>query len=236
MYRLYLVRLIIILLILVSFSALPVYSQPTAQSTKWGFGITGNYFLPIFNLNERFAGGLQYGFKWSYCKNSTTYDIQYIYSKFSSGKIEEATFQWVYDGNQYTSPDASSEIHCSGVMGNLQQPIKFGFGNFLPYWNIGAGFIYYEHQIKDLVFPGQSIPPIDYTFTYSPDKESNTALSINFGGGLHYPLTRQFDLALDLKYYILISYLRPMEAWLLEKVSPIQLFAVGLDLTYYFGK
>lgn len=233
MYRLYLVRLFIICTILVSISVPPVCSQAASPADKWGFGVTTNYFLPLYNLYDRFDGGAQFGFKWSYLKDETTYDIQYFYSKFPSGKIEETEFQWIFDGLNYPSPAASSEIMFSGVSGNLRQPFKFNWDQFFPYWSIGAGFIYYEHKIENLVFPGQSVAPLNLSFTYSPDKENRTALSINFGGGVSYAVTSQLTLSLDLKYHVFFSYLRPMEAWYLEKVSPLQIFAVGLDLTYY---
>ncbi len=61
-------------------------------------------------------------------------------------------------------------------------------------------------------------------------------LSFGFGGGLNYALNPQINLALDVKYNILFGYLRPMEAWLLEDVSPLQIFTVGLDINYYFAK
>ena len=97
-------------------------------------------------------------------------------------------------------------------------------------------FIYYQHQIKDLIFPGQSILPLDPTFKFSPEVENQTAFSLNFGGGLRYSLASQLDVDLNLRYNIIFGYLRPMEAWLLEKVSPMQFLGIGVDLTYYFNK
>jgi len=236
MYRLNLARSFFIITILVGILISPVFSQAPSLSDGWGLGVITRAYVPLYNFYDRFDGGPQFGLKWSYTKNTITYEIQYFYSKFPSGKIEESTFQWVYDGKNYQSPEASSELIFSGVVGNLQRPFKFNWGRFFPYWGIGAGFIHYKHTIENLVFPGQSIPPLDLNFTYSPDQESRTALSINFGGGINYTISSKLNLSLDLKYHVLFGYLRPMESWLLEKVSPLQLFAVGLDFTYYFTK
>ena len=236
MYRLYLVRLFFVCLIMVNILVAPVFSQTSSTSDKWGLGLSTNYNVPLFNFYDRFNGGPQLGLKWGYITNNLTYEIQYFYSKFSSGKIEDRKFQWVFDGNEYPSPDASSEIVFSGVVGNLRRPLKFNWAGFKPFLSINAGFIYYKHTIKNMVFPGQGKPPLDLTFKYSPDPENRTVLSIGFGGGLSYAVTPQINLALDVKYNILFGYLRPMEAWLLEDVSPLQLFTIGVDLNYYFVK
>ncbi len=211
-----------------------VSAQESSHENKWGFGLAANYSVPLQNLFDRYNGGPKIAFKWSYIKDDLIYEIEYFYSKFSSGKIEESKFQWNYDGNYYLSPDASSEMMFMGLIGNLKFPIKVNWSGISPFWGIGAGFTYYEQKIENLVFPGQSIPPLDVNFTYSPEKESNTALSANIGAGLQYFMTQQISFTLSFKYNILIANLRPMEAWYLEKVSPIQLLDVGFEFIYYF--
>jgi len=215
---------------------LPAWPQDVSQGGKWGLGLTSKYDLPLYNFYDRFDGGPKLGLKFSYVKNTTTYEITYFTSQFSKGKIEKSKFQWVYDGNYYSSPNASSEIAFTGLIASLRRPFHFKFGPLVPFWSVGAGFVYYKHEIQDLIFPGQSIPPLDESFTYSPDAEEQTSFGVNFGGGFGYNVSSQLKLSLNFQYNILFGYLRPMEAWLLEKVSPLQLLDLGIDLTYYFGE
>lgn len=235
MYRPHPIPLCFMIIVLLCFWTAS-FSQAPETRDRWGLGIATNYYLPIFKLNDRFDGAPKIGAKWSYFRNEITYEICYFYSGFSSGKIEDSKFQWVYDGNYYPSPNASSEIVLSGVVGNLQRPFNFSLGPFSPFWSIGAGFIYFKHKIENLVFPGQSIPPLDLNFIYSPEEESRTSLSVNFGGGIQYNLTQQINLALTFKYHVIFGHIRPMEAWYMEKVSPLQLIDFGLDFTYYLTK
>jgi len=232
-YRVYSIIAFMILLCMLTSRS---WSQDVMQQDRWGLGITSQYDVPLYNFYDRFDGGPNIGLKFSYIKNMITYEITYFTSKFPEGKIEKRKFQWILDGQYYASPEASSEISLSGLIATLKKPFHFAFGPIHPFWSIGSGFIYYKHQIRDLIFPGQSILPLDPSFTYSPDVENRTSFSINFGGGLQYSLGSQLDVALNFRYNIIFGYLRPMEAWLLEKVSPMQLLGVGIDLTYYFNK
>jgi opacity protein-like surface antigen len=229
------IKIGIVCVVLAGIFLLPGYAQNASAARAWGLGTITHFNLPVSNLGDRFSGAPLIGLKWCYHQNEITYDISCIYSKFSSGKIEDQTFQWIYDGLDYPSPQAASEIRFIGVMGNLQRSFK-NFGKFSPYWSVGAGFIQFEHQITDLVFPGQSIPPLDYNFIYTPDPENSTSLSLNLGGGIQYFITPQISLALDAKYNVIFGYMRPMEAWLVEKVSPLQLLNVGFGFIYYFAK
>jgi len=211
-------------------------SQSWSQQDRWGLGITPQYDIPLFNFNNRFAGGPNIGLKFSYEKTNTSYEIIYFNSKFSQGKIEDLTFQWVLDGENYTSPQASSEFSSKGILAVLKKPFRLSIGPLVSYWSIGSGFVTYQHQIKDLIFPGQTILHLDPTFTYSPEVENQTAFSLNFGGGLRYRIGSQLDVDLNVRYNIVFGYLRPMEAWFLEKVSPMQSLSIGIDLSYYFTK
>ena len=211
-----------------------IWGQQSPQTDKWGVGVFAGYNLPLFNFNDRFDGGPKFGLKLSFVKNNTTYDVAFFTSKYSSGKIEQAKFQWNYDGDYYSSPDASSEMVFHGLTVGIEKLFKFSIGPLAPFWSTGAGFIYYKHEIKNMVFPGQSIPPMDLSFTYSPDVEERTSFTIYLGGGLQYEVNSHIKLGLFLKYNIIFGYLRPMEAWSIEEVSPIQTLDVGLDLTYYF--
>lgn len=236
MFRSIWLRWLFTCIIVTCFLNVPGWSQQSLQNDRWGFGILTRYNVPLYNFFDRYDGGAKLGLKLSYVKNSITYELSYFSSKYSQGKIEDAEFQWVYDGNYYPSPDASSEISFSGVIANLEKPFRFRLGILTPVWSIGSGFIYYKHEIKNMVFPGQSIPPLDFNFTYSPDLEERTSFSVNFGGGVLYEISPRLRLALNCKYHIIFGYLRPMESWLMEKVSPLQLFDVGLDLTFYFAQ
>ena len=236
MYLRYQVRSIAAFMILLCITASQALSQEVPSGTQWGLGLSSQYDIPLYTFYDRFDGGANIGLKVSFVKNTTTYDITYFTSNFSNGKIEKTKFQWVFDGNYYSSPKASSDISFHGLTATLQKPFHFNIGPLSPFWSVGSGFIYYKHEIRNLVFPGQSVPPLDQNFIYSPDDETRTSFSINFGGGLAYNPAPQLKLALNLRYNIIFGYLRPMEAWFLEKVTPMQLFGIGLDLTYYFNK
>ncbi len=221
-------------IIVIGLLNLPVWGQQSSQIDKWGVGVFTGYNVPIFNFSDRFDGGPKFGLKLSFVKNNTSYEVAYFTCKYPSGKIEQAKFQWNYDGSYYSSPDASSEMVFHGITFGIEEPLMFSLGPLVPFWSIGAGFIYYKHEIKNMVFPGQSIPPMDLSFTYSPDVEERTSFTINLGGGLQYEVNSHIKLALFLKYHIIFGYLRPMEAWSIEEVSPIQTLDVGFDLIYYF--
>ncbi len=235
MHKLVPLKIVMICVALAGIPTQPGLAQNASADRTWGLGTITHFNLPVSNLGDRFDGAPLIGLKWVYRHDRITYDISCIYSNFPAGKIEDQTFQWIFDGLAYPSPLAASKIQFVGLLGNLQRVVK-PFGHFAPYWSVGAGFIHFEHQITDLVFPGQNIPPLDYNFIYSPDPEKSTSLTINLGGGIQYFITPQIGLALDVKYNFIFGYLRPMEAWLLEKVSPIQLLNVGLGFTYYFAK
>ncbi len=229
-------RWLLTCIIVTCFLNVPAWPQQSLQNDRWGFGILIRYNVPLYNFFDRFDGGPKLGLKFSYVNNSITYDVSCWSSKYSQGKIEDAEFQWVYDGYYYPSPNASSEISFIGVIVNMETPFRFSLGPLTPFWSVGAGFIYYKHEIKNMVFPGQSIPPLDFNFTYSPDLEKRTSFSVNFGLGVLYEISPRLRLALNCKYYIIFGYLRPMESWLMEKVSPMQSLDVGLDLTYFFSQ
>ena len=227
---------IVVCLIFLIMAGSQAWSQEKSQNEYWGFGITPQYDIPAFKFNDRFAGGPNLGLRFSYVKNEITYEIICFYSIFSHGKIEDETFLWNIDGQYHTSPEASSKYMSGGMLGILKKPFRRKIGPLSPYWSTGAGFVYFKHQINDLIFPGQTILPIDPTFTFSPEEEIQTAFNINFGGGFRYSITQQLKADLNLRYNFLFAYLRPMEAWLLEKVSPMQSLGIGIDLTYYFTK
>lgn len=224
-----------VVVLLIVFST-QCWSQNRGDKSTWGLGISPQYEVPIFNFQDRFKGGPNAGLKFSYTKNGLDYEVLIFSTKFSHGKIEDRTFQWNLDGQYYTSPEALSEFESRGLLGILKKPLSRSFGPLTPYWSIGAGFIYYQHSIQNLIFPGQSILPLDPSFTYSPEPENQTAFSLNYGGGLRYAISTALIVDLNLRHTITFGYLRPMEAWLLEKVSPMQSLGIGIEMTYYLGR
>ena len=209
-------------------------AQDTSVEGKWGLGLSAGYLLPLGNLYDRFDGGPKIALKVSYLKDDVTYEAELYYSSFSSGKIEDLKFCWPYNKEYYPSPDGSSQMDFLGLLANFKFPTGLDWSGLSLYYSVGAGFTYYKHQIKNMVYPGQLTNEINMDFTYSPDVEKHTALHANIGVGLQYFVTPEIYFGLGCRYNIIASYLRPMEAWLLEKVSPIQLLDINLEFIYYF--
>ncbi len=227
-------RLCFIILLTVSIFNSNTFAQDTSVEGKYGLGISAGYFLPIGKLYERFNGGPKIALKGSYLTDDINYEAEFYYSNFSSGKIEDLSFKWPYDSEYYASPDASSQMEFLGVLVNFKFPTGLDWSGLSLYYSVGAGFTYYEYQIKDMVYPGQLTTAINMDFTYSPDVEKHTALHVNVGAGLQYFVTPAIYLGLNCRYNVIASSLRPMEAWLLEKVSPLQLLDINFEFLYYF--
>jgi len=120
MFRLKIVLLFTGIIMMGLFNA-PIWGQQSSQIDKWGVGVFAGYNRPLFNFYDRFDGGPKFGLKLSFVKNNTTYDVAFFTSKYSSGKIEQAEFQWNYDGNYYSSPDASSEMEFLGMTVGIEK-------------------------------------------------------------------------------------------------------------------
>ena len=229
-------RLFFVNLFILSILSSTTMAQDVSVESKWGVGLSAGYLLPMGKLSDRFIGVPKITLKGSYLQKNITIEGEFFHSNFSSGKIEDMKFQWVYNGKYYPSPKASSQLKFLGALVNLKFPTGLNWSGLSAYWSLGLGFTFSEHQIENLVYPGQLTTTLNTEFTYSPDVEKRTALHSSMGVGLNYFVSPEMYLGLSCKYNLIASILRPMEAWKLEKVSPLHLFEIGLEFIYYFTK
>ena len=229
-------RLFFVILFILSILNSTITAQDVSVESKWGLGLSAGYLLPMGKLSDRFSGAPKITLKVSNLQNDVAIEGEFFYSNFSSGKIEDLEFQWEYNGEYYPSPEASSQLEFMGALVNLKFPTELNWSGVSAYWSLGLGFTFSEHKIENLVYPGQQTTTLNTEFTYSPDVEKRTALHSSMGVGLNYFVSPEMYLGLSCKYNLIASILRPMEAWKLEKVSPLHLFEVGFEFIYYFTK
>ena len=125
MFRFLKVCVVLTCTILVCILTTPASSQPGSATDRWGLGLTTDYSLPLFKFADRYNGAPRIAGKFTYEKNGLIYNVGYFFSNFSDGKIEKSKFQWSFDGEFYSSPNASSEMNFAGLVASLQKPLHF---------------------------------------------------------------------------------------------------------------
>lgn len=206
----------------------------------WGVGFAANYEVPVFKLNAWFpSGGPQLGGTVFYVVNDTwTTEVEFHWSKFGGGDLEKRSFLWSVDRNEYTSPNAKSEMTWfSGVTNFIRHfgagGSKLETGGGAPYALIGAGFYHYANDISGLVFPAQNATPLDTSILLRPVSDVRTALGINLGLGVEYFASSSLAIDFRGQYNIVMGTVRGLEAWGLEEVFPFQKLNVGVRLKFY---
>ncbi len=206
----------------------------------WAVGVTGQYDLPLFNLNKWFpSGGIDVGGTVSRINNETwTFELDARYAKYGSGDLENRSFLWSVDLQEYESPQAKSEMTWLTVTANFIRHFKRGgekliSGGGAPYFVIGSGFYHYENEISGLIYPGQS-GTLDTSKTQRPEADVRTALGINAGLGVEYFAGQNFAFDLRAQYHIIWGHVRPLEAWGLQEAFPFHKLNLGVRLKLYF--
>jgi len=207
---------------------------------RWGIGILWNYDAPAFGLRDWYSGTSKIGGTFIYVSSPTrAVEVEYHRAEFTHGSIEEKEFEWAADGNRYLSPEASAEMTFSSVLVNAvlyssKRGIPFSAARYTPYLVVGGGFYGYEHKVSGLIYPGQKTKPLDPDVKLEPFSDTRKALGANLGLGVEAFVTSNVSIDLRARYNFIVGELRPMEAWGLKRVFPIQSADVGACVKFYF--
>jgi len=196
-----------------------VASDTFAQdASRYGIGIFAGLNVPVQGLSQRYTTKQNFGITLDRrLKERTTIEFEYHRSTLDNGKIEDRTFIWSIDRQEYASPDARSEFKLNTFLVNAL--VRVGqWGNhtglhFKPYLAVGAGFYDYRDEISGLIYPNQRVEPLDTTFWLEPQIDAHTALGGTVGFGVA-ALQSSLGFGLDLRarYHFFGGDLRPMEA------------------------
>ena len=209
----------------------------------WGVGVALGYDRPAFKLGEWYpSGGFSFGGTFVYVLNQNwSAEVDAFYGGYSGGELESRTFLWSIDGNEYNSPNASSEMVWGGGMINYLWHIN-GSGARLaqgsgssPYLLVGTGFTFVENKISGLIFPGQRSQPLDESLVLEPVSDRRIALGFNLGGGLEFYASSSLAIDVRGQYKLVISRVRPMEAWGLTEAYPLQKLSFDARIKFFFS-
>lgn len=208
----------------------------------WSVGVTGQYDMPLFKLNQWFpSGGIDIGGTISRINNPTwTFELDARYAKYGSGELENRSFLWSVDLQEYNSSNASSEMTWFTVTANYIYHFngggeKLNTGGGAPYFVIGSGFYHYNNEISGLIYPGQS-GTLDTNLIQRPESDVRTALGVNAGVGVEYFASQNFAFDLRAQYHVIWGHVRPLEAWGLQEAFPFHKLNLGVRLKLYFPK
>lgn len=231
----------------------------TAQDLqgKWGMGGFIAYNAPLFTFGDRWDGNAdKWGINLSYVSNNRmTMEVEYHRSKFDDGILERAPFTWGVTNKEYTSkevePSSSytmkfNSLLLSGVV-HFRRDRQMDEGNFSPYVVVGAGFYDHSAVAENILWPGQNeneakaagagvdaegltLPAV----VMARQEDTRTALAVTVGFGLEAFLTPTIAIDTRLRYHFMLSELRPYDAWLLNKVFPLQMMDLTAGFKFYF--
>ncbi len=165
-------------------------------------------------------------------------EIEYYYSHFVNGSIEEKTFFWPVDRKYYSSPDANAHLVMHTFLIDFLFPYQrhhFFAKEILSYFSICSGFYDYTYRVRGLVYPGQSTKPIDLSFHLPAIEERHVALGVNLGIGSELRLSHRLKIDLHVRYNLILGGTRPFEDWGIKEAFPLQMFDVGTGLKYFFN-
>lgn len=236
-------KLIVILLLSLAFVGVGLGTAAADVDGTWGIGVTGQYDLPLFNLNKWFpSGGIDFGGTISRINNKTwTFELDARYTKYGSGDLEDRRFLWSGDGQEHASPQANSEMTWFTVTANWIHHFKGGgekleSGGSAPYFMVGSGFYRYRNKISGLIYPGQSGSNLNTNSLLRPEEDVRAGLGVNAGLGLEYFASQSFSFDLRAQYNIIWGHVRPLEAWGLQEAFPFHKLNLGVRLKLYLPK
>lgn len=231
-----------ITILIVSCLLLTASSSGLAEGVieNWSLGGFGGYNQPILGLNNWFSGNVKFGITAGYVfKPGLELELEYYHTKYTDGKITKKTFVWGVDRKAYKSPQAQSDMTFNSFLANWL--VHFGGatrafekGRVSPYMVVGAGFYDYIHKVSGMIYPGQKVEPLNPSIVLLPTEDSKVALGGNIGGGVAIFASPKLVFDFRFRYNILLGHIRPMMAWGLDEVFPLQFSDVGARLKFYF--
>lgn len=209
------------------------------QVGHWGVGGVVNFAKPTFGLSDRWGSVPTGGITLTYAASSqVSVEVEYHYSKFNDGSLENTPFTWGVDGLDYTSPEAVHEMQINSVLLNSllylwRDGEAVGTG-FEPYLTVGSGLYAYRTKVEKLIYPGQAAEPLNKALFLPDQADVRTALGVNMGLGANVPLGEKMALDVRARYNVIFGYLRPHLAWGVAQTSFFQMLDVGAGLKFYF--
>jgi opacity protein-like surface antigen len=235
-------------------------AQPAASQEllgRWGVGGFVAYNKPLFTFGDRWDGNAQkWGINLSYVTSSrVTMEVEYHNAKLDDGILERQPFVWGATLKEYRSREVNADSRYTMSFNSLLMSAVVHFrrdrsmeeGSFSPYVVVGAGFYDHNAEAENIIWPGQNeadavaagggvdadglrIPAV----VMATQSDTRTALAMTFGFGLEAFLTKTIAIDTRLRYHFLMSELRPYDAFLLNKVFPLQMMDLTAGFKFYF--
>ena len=230
---------------LLAFAILGVLSGAAqAQEARWGVGGFANYSVPLLKLRDRWDNSSKFGGAISYAPStSSTIEIEYHYSKFDNGKVEDLTFDYVPTLSTLGHPNAKSTLTynsmiVSGLLfvGDENSTRGFKANDFRYFALVGGGFYRYKAVNEGLIYAQQSTNPIDATLLMEPQVDKRFAYGLNLGTGVEAFVTPNMAVDLRARVNVVIGELRPLLYYGLKKVRPLMTFDLGVGMKFYFWR
>jgi opacity protein-like surface antigen len=224
---------------------------------RWGVGGFIAYNTPLYAFGERWDGNAQkWGINLSYVSsNRLTMEVEYHNAKLDDGILERREFTWGPTGKKYASEDLNADsryvmdfnsLLLSGQV-HFRRDRSMEEGSFSPYVVVGAGFYDHSAVAENIIWPGQNendakaagagvdaagltLPAV----VMARQEDTRTALTATFGFGLEAFLTKTIAIDSRVRYHFLLTELRPYDAWLLNKVFPLQMMDLTAGFKFYF--
>ena len=84
-----------------------------------------------------------------------------------------------------------------------------------------------------LVYPGQTLEPLDATQLLPDQEDRRAALGVNFGLGVERFLSKNFSLDFRVQHNFLVGTLSPRESWEVKEVWPMQMLDLEIAFKFY---
>ena len=215
-----------------------------AQQSGWGLGGFANYHVPLSNLRDRYDQAGKYGLNLNYVASElVTVEVEYHYSKFDNGKLATRAFTYPIDGQEYTSPNASSTMTFNSLSVNAlvfvgEENRQHGFQakDYRYYLALGGGFFRYNAENRDLVWPAQTNDLINLNTVMDPQIDKRTTIALTTGAGVEAFVVDNISLDVRGRLNFVVGELRPMLFYDLERVRPLMFFDVGAGVKFYFWR
>jgi opacity protein-like surface antigen len=208
-----------------------------AQEGNWGVGVFANYNVPVFGLGDWYENDSKFGLNAAYVlASNVTVEMEFHHGNFNDGSLLTRTFTWT-DGNDYTSPNAASNMSLNSLLVNALVRLRqigqpFAASSFASYIAVGGGFYRYKNDVSGLLWPGQTG---DLVIEMDPFTDQRFALGINAGLGVEAFIIDNVAVDLRARYNMMIGDLRGLEDWELSETFPLQMLDLGAGVKFYFS-
>lgn len=227
-------RVVGLLMLVLAVSTWPA----VAQEGSWGVGVFANYNVPVFGLGDWYDNDSKFGLNAAYVPApNVTVEMEFHHGNFTDGSLLTRTFTWI-DGNDYTSPNAASNMSLNSLLLNALVRLRqigqpFAASSFAPYIAVGGGFYRYRNDVSGLLWPLQTeAPPVG---EMEPFTDQRFALGINAGLGVEAFVIDNVAVDLRARYNMMFGDLRPLEDWELSGTFPLQMLDFGAGIKFYFS-